>query len=55
LPEEILQIKGSTEAAFLAGMDVAVVEGDEKNFKITTEADLDDFFRIAGKAAREKI
>ncbi len=40
LPEKILRINGSTEPAILAGMDIALVEGDEKNFKITTKEDL---------------
>ena len=40
LPERILEINGSTEPAVMAGMDIAMIPGDEKNFKITTEADL---------------
>ena len=43
LPEKILSIKGSTEPAFQAGMDIAVIEGDENNFKITTKEDLDRY------------
>lgn len=43
LPNKILEIKGSTEPAFLAGMDIAVIKGDEKNFKITTKEDLDKY------------
>lgn len=46
LPEAILRINGSTEPAILAGMDIAMIPGDEKNFKITTEADLERFRRI---------
>lgn len=46
LPEEILKINGSTEPAVLAGMDIAVVAGDERNFKITTLADLKRFEQI---------
>lgn len=37
--DEILQIKGSTEPAVKAGMKIAFIEGDEQNFKVTTEAD----------------
>lgn len=36
LPERILHINGSTEPAVLAGMDIAMISGDERNFKITT-------------------
>jgi len=42
-PEKILQINGSTEPAVMAGLDVAMIPGDEANFKITTKADLDRF------------
>lgn len=46
LPEEILRINGSTEPAILAGLDVQYIAGDERNFKITTQADLDRFREI---------
>lgn len=45
LPEEILQINGSTQPAIRAGMDIAMIEGDEHNYKITTMADLQQFCR----------
>lgn len=44
--EEILGINGSTEPAVRAGMQIALVEGDERNFKITTAEDLRRFERI---------
>lgn len=40
LPEKILSINGSTEPAILSGMNIAMIPGDEGNFKITTMADL---------------
>ena len=43
LPDAILKINGSTEPAILAGMKVKMVPGDEKNYKITTEVDLQKF------------
>lgn len=46
LPDEILTINGSTEPAVMAGMDIAMIPGDEGNFKITTKADLERFERI---------
>ncbi|MBD5509222.1 MAG: 2-C-methyl-D-erythritol 4-phosphate cytidylyltransferase [Lachnospiraceae bacterium] len=46
LPERILQINGSTEPAILSGMDIAMIPGDEGNFKITTKADLERFQEI---------
>ena len=46
IPDRILEIKGSTEPAFLAGMNIAVIPGDEKNFKITTRDDLDKYVEI---------
>lgn len=44
-PEEILRINGSTEPAVKAGMRMKMIPGDERNFKITTQADLDMFTR----------
>ncbi len=44
LPDEILKINGASEPAVMAGMDIAVTEGDELNFKVTTDADLKRFF-----------
>lgn len=46
LPEQILRINGSTEPAVMAGLDVAMIPGDEGNFKITTKADLERFSRL---------
>lgn len=46
LPDKILQINGSTEPAVMAGMDIAMIIGDEKNFKITTRSDLERFEQI---------
>lgn len=49
LPERILRINGSTESAILAGMDIRMIPGDERNFKITTQADLERFREIVGE------
>lgn len=43
LPKDILNINGSTEPAVMAGMDIAMIPGDERNFKITTKEDLERF------------
>lgn len=43
LPEDILSINGASEPAVMAGMDIAIVSGDENNYKITTVADFDRF------------
>lgn len=43
LPERILEINGSTEPAVMAGMDIVMIPGDENNFKITTQPDLERF------------
>lgn len=42
-PKQIYNINGSTEPAILAGMDIAVVPGDEDNYKITTQTDLERY------------
>lgn len=41
LPDKILHIKGSTEPAIMAGMDIAMIPGDQRNFKVTTVEDLE--------------
>lgn len=41
--DKMLAINGATEPAILAGMDVAMVSGDEANFKITTATDLERY------------
>lgn len=43
LPDKILEINGSAEPAVMAGLDVALFLGDENNFKLTTNADLERF------------
>lgn len=51
--EQLLTICGSSEPAVLAGMDVVMIPGDERNIKITTKEDLlkfEDF--IAGKKGK---
>lgn len=46
---ELNRINGSTEPAILAGMDVAMIPGDENNFKITTAEDLERFRKLIEK------
>ena len=41
LPDKIMHIKGSTEPAIMAGMDVAMIPGDHRNFKVTNQIDLE--------------
>lgn len=41
LPDKILLIKGSTEPAIMAGLDVAMIPGNQLNFKVTTKEDLE--------------
>ncbi len=43
IPDGIERINGSTEPAIMARMDVAMIPGEEGNFKITTQADLERF------------
>lgn len=54
LPERILKINGSTEPAVMAGLDIAMIPGDEGNFKITTKGDLGRFCEMV-KMEREGI
>lgn len=50
LPKRIYKIKGSTEPAILAGMDIAIIPGDPGNFKITTPEDLERYRTIRREA-----
>ena len=48
LPDNILKINGSTEPAVMAGLDVAMIPGDENNYKVTTKKDMDRFLQDMG-------
>jgi len=55
LPDRILEIRGSSEPAVMAGMKIALIDGDENNFKITTMSDLEKFRDYVEKAYTEKV
>lgn len=55
LPDRIMEINGSSEPAVMAGMKVALIKGDENNFKITTMSDLEKFKLAVDKAYNEKV
>ena len=42
-PEQTDRLRGTTEPAIMAGLDVVMIPGEESNFKITTPADLERF------------
>ena len=44
--EKMLALNGATEPAILAGMDIALVPGDEANFKVTTAADMERYLTL---------
>lgn len=46
LPDKIYEVNGSTEPAVIAGMDIVMIPGDETNFKITTQKDMEYFRQI---------
>ncbi|MBQ8956634.1 MAG: 2-C-methyl-D-erythritol 4-phosphate cytidylyltransferase, partial [Lachnospiraceae bacterium] len=46
MPDKILEINGASEPAVMAGMDIVMIPGDERNFKVTTDADMERFRRI---------
>lgn len=43
MPDKILKINGSTEPAIMANLDIAMIPGDENNFKVTTKNDMQRF------------
>lgn len=44
--EKMLALNGATEPAILVGMDIALVPGDEANFKVTTAADMEHYLTL---------
>lgn len=48
-PDLIESINGTSEMAFLKGLTVKVIDGDENNFKITTPSDLIRFKEMVSK------
>lgn len=49
MPDKILGVNGASEPAIMAGMDIAMIPGDEGNFKVTTDADMDRYQAIVGE------
>lgn len=46
---ELSNIRGSSEIAFKNNMKIGLILGEESNFKITTQSDLDLFKRMVGE------
>lgn len=47
-PEELARFNGCTEVAFKCGVNVCVVPGEEMNFKLTTQEDMDRLYTVLG-------
>ncbi len=46
--EKFMKINGSTEPAVLYGMDIAMIPGDVRNIKVTTDEDMDYYLSGSG-------
>ena len=46
MPDKLCRVKGLAEPALKAGLEVVTVEGDDRNFKVTTEADLERYIQL---------
>ena len=46
--QTLRSIRGASELAFMNGLDMYLIRGEDNNFKITTGADLDRFRGILG-------
>lgn len=46
VPLKINEVNGATEPAIMKGMDVAMIMGDESNYKVTTKEDMNRFIRL---------
>ncbi len=49
LPDKILNINGASEVAILAGMNIAMIDGDESNVKVTTQKDVEHYRMVFEK------
>lgn len=47
--QDIMRINGSTEPAVMAGMDIVMLQGNERNFKVTTQQDMSRCISILEK------
>lgn len=52
---ELAKVRGTSEIAFKSGLEIALIEGDELNFKLTTPADLERFRTIVEARKNESI
>lgn len=48
-PERMLAVHGSAEPAVIAGMDIAVIPGEEENWKVTSQMDVERFMQKVSK------
>ncbi len=46
MPDKISKVNGATEPAIMYGMDIAMIPGDENNYKVTSGVDMAEFVRI---------
>lgn len=46
MPDKLCMVKGLAEPALKAGLEVVTVEGDDRNFKVTTETDLERYMQL---------
>ena len=49
VPDKLLNVNGASEPAIMAGMDIVMIPGDERNFKVTTDADMERYLTIMGE------
>lgn len=49
MPDKILSVNGASEPAIIAGMDIVMIPGDERNFKVTTDADMERYLTVMGE------
>ena len=49
MPDKLHKIKGTAEPALMAGMEVITFDGDDRNFKVTTKADMEKYLLLKSK------
>ena len=46
MPDKLCWVKGLAEPALKAGLEVVTVDGDDRNFRVTTETDLERYMQL---------
>jgi len=49
MPDKLCRVKGLADPALKAGLEVVTVDGDDRNFRVATETDLERYMQLKNK------